>query len=154
MPKPEMQSTTIPVACFAPPITDELLEKYRTLVRDYTASVVGGEQIKDALETCLKCVEKWWSLPASNDPDTQKWSVLHRGKPTTFKVTPLTKELVKDLWEATPWMSELGLLSNPEGTGLFDGLKGPIRDCAFHLLWHCKELTLDREPLTSDVLPS
>lgn len=27
-----------------------------------------------------------------------------------------------------------------------------IRDAAFHLLWHCKEITLDREPLTSDKL--
>ena len=27
-----------------------------------------------------------------------------------------------------------------------------LRDAAFHLLWHCKEITLDREPLTSDNL--
>jgi hypothetical protein len=50
-------------------------------------------------------------------------------------------------------MRELSLLSNERGTGLFDGLRaGELRNAAFHLLWFCKELTLDREPLTVDKL--
>ncbi len=28
----------------------------------------------------------------------------------------------------------------------------PLRDMAYHLLWHVKELSLDREPLTNDQL--
>lgn len=36
------------------------------------------------------------------------------------------------------------VVSNPEAKAL--------RDAAFHLLWWAKELTLDREPLTADML--
>jgi len=61
-------------------------------------------------------------------------------------------EHVKALWDVTPWMRELDLLSNIAGSGVFDRLKGPIRDAAFHLLWHAKEITLDREPITQDKL--
>ena len=69
--------------------------------------------------------------------------------------TPLSQSLIETLWDVTPWMRELDLLSTPRADGLFDGLpSGELRDMAFHLLWHVKEITLDREPMTRDKVPA
>lgn len=143
-----MQATkNMPAACFAPLLTDEKLTKYESLI----AAAPPGE-IKDAMLTCLACVKTWWELPESKRTDGDRFAIQHRGKDITFQVTPLEKEHVVALDPHTPWMRELNTLSTPHGDGLFDSLTGELRDCAFHLLWHCKEITLDREPLTQDKL--
>ena len=139
----------IPVACFAPPLTDKLLASYRGLIDG-----LGPDQaeVKDALQQCLRCVEAWWALPESKRQDGARFKTLHRGQEITYHAQPLEAEHVRALWDVTPWMKELNLLSNAQDTGLFDGLEGDLRNAAFHLLWHAKEITLDREPLTSDKL--
>lgn len=146
---PKMVSPQFPVAGFAPPLTDELLAKYKSL-----AATAEGE-VKDAMLQCLACVEAWWDLPESTRTDGPSLAIRHRGKDTSFRVTPLEAEHVKTLDAATPWMRELDTLSTPRDDGLFDGLpNGELRNAAFHLLWYAKELTLDREPLTLDRLPN
>lgn len=150
MPKAELVAKPLPVACFAPPLTDETLARYRGLVGQYA----GPAEVKDALASLLACVAAWWELPESKPTDAPKLAIKHRGKDITVPVVPLEPEYVKALDPVTPWMREIDTLSNGGDTGLFDTLPaGELRDAAFHLLWHAKELTLDREPLTMDKLP-
>jgi len=145
-----MPTTTdrIPVACFAPPMTAEKLKGYGTLV----ATTAAKSELGEALRRCLACVQAWYALPASTRTDTDKFAITDKGAEITYTVTPLEKAHVASLWDVTPWMSELNLLSNATETGLFDSLTGDLRNCAFDLLWHAKEITLDREPLTQDCL--
>jgi len=141
-----MQTNAMPVACLAPPLTDEKLATYKAM-----ADGCDDAEVKDAMQTLLACVEKWWELPESKRRGSV-YTVKHKGKDAEFPVVPMEAEHVKALWDVTPWMRELDLLSNIAGSGVFDRLKGPIRDAAFHLLWHAKEITLDREPITQDKL--
>lgn len=129
-------------ACLAPPLTDELLEEYRTLAE-------GAEgEVGDAMQQLLACVEAWWEAEESEEKSLGFLAVNGR----SIDVVPLSKELVQQLWDSTPWMRELNALSTPKDDGLFDSLQGDLRNAAFHLLWFAKELTLDREPLTQDKL--
>jgi len=144
----------LPAICFAVPLTDERLAKYRALIEAEPAG-----EVKDALVGLLACVTAWWALPVSTRTDSTKIPVLvpsgklgPKGEPIRGKgeltVTPLEESHVKSLWDVTPWMRELDTLSTPRDDGLFDKLpKSDLRHAAFDLLWHCKEITLDREPL-------
>lgn len=145
----------LPVACFAPPLTDELLAQYRQQI-----DAVTDAELKSELDKCYACVAAWWELPVSAQPPTARTALMHRTDPAAARreiqvaVTPLEPDHVHQLWDVTPWMRELNTLSNGEGTGLFDSLPaGDLRNAAFHLLWHCKEITLDREPMTNNRLP-
>lgn len=146
--QPSLKAEPLPVACFAPPLSDELLAEYRATI----AAVPAGTELRDALDTLLKCVEAWWALPESKaDPDARRLAIRHRGKDVRVPLTPLEDQYVQKLWDVTPWFRELKAM-----TPLFHALdpKDPLRTCAIHLRWHCKELTLDREPLTQDKLPA
>lgn len=141
-------ATALPVACFAPPLTDTKLARYRELA----AALPKTDPVGDALRSLLACVGLWWELPESDRP-AAKWSITHKGKPATFAVTPLSADLVEQLWAVTPWMHELNVLSTSAGDGLFDAIPpGDLRDAAFTLLWYAKEISLDREPVTLDRL--
>ncbi|HVE25811.1 MAG TPA: hypothetical protein VNC22_10415 [Sporichthya sp.] len=153
----------IPTACFAPPLDDGSLARYRSL-----AEGVGDPEARDWMLRLLECVERWWELPESTRPPKRVWEHLVARTPregeaprprgeqpdrVTFDEVPLEEEHIKELFDLVPWMRELNALSTPQGDGPFDALpNGPARDAAFHLLWHAKELTLDREPLTLDKL--
>lgn len=141
-------TTAIPVACFAPPLTDEKLAAYTSLIESTDAT----SQVGDALRQCLACVKAWYALPVSTRTDVIRFTTIHKGNELTYAITPLEKEHVTALWDVTPWMTELNTYSNTHETGLFDALSGDLRNCAFDLLWHAKEITLDREPLTQDML--
>ncbi len=197
---PTVTATKIPVACMAPPLTDELLAEYRGLI-----DAVPAGELRDALDACYACAEAWWDVPESAAAPVRTWNLVDAaGKVRSCPERPLTADLVKRLWDATPYMSELERLSPttpPEllDTGLFDRLPSGVkelvvvrepvesarggdftaeeaaakvganphaklktvvvdakakrlRDAAFHLLWHCKEITTDREPMTADKL--
>ena len=136
----------IPVACFAVPLTDERLAKYRDLVAGLETSAV-----KDAMAECLKAVELWWELPESTRPKDRPFAIRHEGKDHEFAVTPLEGEQVKALWDAVPWPYELQAMGALFET--IDPVAGKeLRDAAHDLLWICVELSLDREPLTADKL--
>lgn len=147
----DAKSKTIPVACFAPPLTDALLAKYTQL-----AAAAEHVEVRDALHVLLACVKKWWELPESTEQPSL-FELYHVDRKQKIRVpeTPLSAELVEHLFDVTPWMRELDTLSTPADTGVFDHLPpGELRDAAFHLLWHAKELTLDREPMTRDKVPT
>lgn len=95
----------IPVACFAPPLTDELLAQYRAL-----ADALGLDQgaIRDAFRECLAAVEAWWELEESRTPDAvPTMRVLHRGVLGRIAVTPLEAQYVQELWDLVPWPYEV-----------------------------------------------
>ncbi len=173
-----MPNPTLPVACFAPPLTDELLARYESLIAGLSPEQA---ELQDALRQCLACVKAWWELPASGRKDGERFDIGHRGEKSSFRVTALESEHVTRLWDVTPWMRELLALEElfsalPTGTRevpvtvpitgrdghpatrvetrveVIDQAAYDLRNAAFHLLWHAKEITLDREPLTSDVL--
>lgn len=151
MPKPaELKTDTLPVACFAPPLTDDLIAKYESL-----ANALPRERydVRDAMRECLAGVKLWWELPESKgDRDDTSLAIRHRGKEARVKLTSLTPDLVEKLWDAVPWGYELDAMQS-----LFDKIDPTadkeLRDAAFHLLWHARELEKDREPLTLERLP-
>ncbi len=142
------QSNTIPVACFAPPLSDETLAQYAALIGGLPAE---RAELADALRQCLACVQAWWALPESSLRG-KRWQLRNTatGQDVEYLETPLEAAHIQALWDVTPWMREL-LAIEP----LFDAIplgEKQLRDAAFHLLWHAKEITLDREPLTKDKL--
>lgn len=159
---PPVHTNTLPVACFAPPLTDERIAAYAAI-----AEAAPGP-IRDAMRECLAAVRAWWELPESTGTDVSKWelnrppanldgekweraerSLAH--KPKEFKVVPLEEGHVKALWDLVPWRYEVEAMQR-----LFDEIdpdtNKPLRDAAFHLLWFVAELERDREPLTQDKL--
>lgn len=126
---------------FAPPLTDELLTKYGELI----AGLDAQSQIRDAMTRLLHCCKAWWDQPESNGGKSRPHAS------GTGTVVDLDEPVAKALWEVIPWGEDLNVMSV-----LFDGIDAttqkPLRDAAHHLLWHAKELELDREPLTADKL--
>ena len=119
---------------FAPPLTDELLAKYKSSI---TALPESPE--RDALVELYTCCERWWNLPESKGAGT--------AHPVMGVIVPLDKEIQDALFDSIPWKEQLDLMGQ-----LFDKLKGETRHMAYHLLWHAVELEKDREPLTNDKL--
>lgn len=120
---------------FAPPLTDELLSKYTQLAAG------APPEVKDAMQMLLSCVYKWWNLPESKGEGADHPS----GK---GKVVPLDSEISNVLQEHIPWLYQMEPLDR-----LFGAITDkPLRDAAHHLLWHVKELEMDREPITTDKL--
>jgi hypothetical protein len=159
---PPVSTNTIPVACFAPPLTDELLDHYAAL-----ADAAPGP-VRDAMGECLAAVRAWWDLPESTRQDVERWTLNQpppnlppekrerfaasvAGRPKGFTVVPLEESHVKALWDLVPWRYEIEAMQ-----GLFDGIDPvgakELRDAAFHLLWFVTELERDREPVTQDKL--
>lgn len=146
---------------FAPPLTDELLAKYRKTIKALPAGPV-----KDALGSLMPCCEKWWDLPEPSGTKTAKHLV---GVGT---IVSLQDDHRHALDEHIPWEHELDAIqrlfdalptgTTPPGQEQFvDGVRRAVvtdpaardlRNMAFHLLWHVRELNLDREPLTADKL--
>lgn len=124
---------------FAPPLTDELLASYRKMIDGVPAKT----QLREALESCFACCAKWWDLPESTN-----------GKATPHAsgrgvILDLDAPVAEALWDRIPWEEELETYGK-----LFDGInpasERDLRNAAFHLLWHVRELNLDREPITND----
>jgi len=146
---------------FAPPLTDELLAKYRTTIDDMPAG-----PIKDALDSLLPCCEEWWDLPEPNGTKTKPHPV---GVGTIVSLQDDHKHVLD---EHIPWEHELKAIQDlfdalptgvtPPGQEQFvygvrravviDPAAKALRDMAFHLLWHVRELDFGREPLTADKL--
>jgi hypothetical protein len=141
-----MPDNQTPVACFAPPFSDDLLKTYEKLITDVKES-----ELKDYLKSLYKCVNHWWGLPDSKETPVKKWAFKRsNGTDVIGHEQPLDTKIKEDLYEVTPWMREL--LAMESIIGSIPNADKTLRDCAFHLLWACKELTLDREPMTIERL--
>lgn len=133
MTKPQRMGGT-----FAPPLSDEKLAAYASL------AAAAEPAIKDAMGTLLACVKKWWDLPYSGP----EGSTPHPSG--VAMIIPLDEHIAAELDPHIPWQHELDSIQ-----GLFDAIPAKdkaLRDAAFHLLWHVRELDLDREPITSDLV--
>jgi hypothetical protein len=150
MPKVQLTMKPLPVACFAPELTDERLARYEVLANALPDS--RGE-VRDAMRECLAAAKLWWQLPESKgDRKDQSLDVRHQNKDRSVKLTSLTPDLVEQLWDAVPWPYELDAMQS-----LFDRTfqgreEAELKDACFHLLWFARELCLDREPLTQEKL--
>lgn len=130
------------LACLAPPLSDDLIAQYTQLADEAPGP------IRDALRECLAAVKLWWELPESQ---VAAASQVHIAGGRTLGVVPLEAAHQQQLFDAIPWEYELAAMGQ-----LFESIDAqthkPLRDAAFHLLWHCIELCHDREPLTKDRL--
>jgi hypothetical protein len=122
---------------FAPPLDATKLSEYRSLITAYAPV-----HLQERLLGLCKMVEVFNETPASALP----------GKPHPAgrgMIVNLEQPEIDRIWDLVPWEDELvGLQSE------LDKLApdSPVRNAAFHLLWFGKELTKDREPLTTDRL--
>lgn len=122
---------------FAPPLTDETLDRYRAMIDGLDAK----SPVRYAMGELLKCAEAWWEQPESTGKGTPHGS----GRGFIVGLSPEVADAIED---AVPWSHECDAMQ-----ALFDNLAaGEVRDAAFHLLWFAKELTQDREPITADKL--
>ena len=104
---------------FAPPLSDELLAKYRGLIDNLPES-----QIKEAMTALLRCCAAWWDLPEPSVASTRPHPVGPRKDSATGKVrrAPLITDLQADhaaqLDPHIPWKRELELYAD-----LFEGIQ-------------------------------
>lgn len=135
-----MEQKTLAGGSFAPPLTDELLAKYRHMID----SLDNLSQVYDCMNKLHKCCAAWWDLPESDTAGPQTHM-------TGARVQLLDGPVRAKLFDLIPWMEELDVM----GTVLDKidpSSHRDLRNAAFHLLWHAKELCLDREPITKDKL--
>lgn len=128
-------------AVSAPPLTDEKLAEYTSLV-----SALPAGPVSDALTQLLTVVQDWWQLPYTERESAHGVPIQFSGGKRGHD-QPLEEGHIARLADAIPWAHELNAMVD-----VFSPLTGPLRDCAFHLLWHAIELFHDREPLTQDRL--
>lgn len=147
-----MDRKSIPVACFAPPLTDEHIATYETMI--LTLPMPGA--VRDAMRECMAPIKLWWELPESKRTDGVKLRLFHRTDPSKEReakdvpIVPLEQDHAQQLYDLIPWDYELDAMAK-----LFETIpteEKHLRDAAHHLLWYAKELNLDREPLTADRL--
>ena len=95
-------------SCFAPPLTDGQLDKYKALVAAQPAG-----PIKAGLEYCLQAVLAWWDLPVSEEAPGPQIACMEAGSnPKSPKVwfvaeTPLSESLKAQLFDHVPWDYEI-----------------------------------------------
>lgn len=140
---------------FAPPLSDELLAKYKAMC----GALPDESPVRDAMAKLLRCCGVWWELPEPNGTASRP----HQSGVGT--VVDMHDDHKKALWDHIPW-SHRSLPKNDKGEPvkgeldhiqeLFDTIDPAsakdLRDAVHHLLWHVVELDLDREPLTKDRL--
>ena len=118
---------------FAPPITGEQLDQYEVLAKACEDRKCSGFMLDLA-----KMVRAFRETGDSQQP----------GKPHPAGrgvIVPLEDAEIERIWDLVPWPEECDLMGQA-----FDTLTGETRNAAYYLLWFARELTLDREPITSD----
>lgn len=124
---------------FAPPLTAQNLKTYREL-----ANTAPDPRVRDAMLPLCEMVEAFQKTPESRRSG-------HPHPSGAGTIIPLEDAEIKRIWDLVPWDYECNALGE-----LFETIPAntekPLRNAAFHLLWYARELTLDREPLTTDKL--
>lgn len=152
--------------CFAPPITDEDLERYEQLAEAAPAAMA------HEMRELIQMVRVFRETPATKERGMPAQVELAGGRTARVDVAPLEKAEVERIWDLVPWDHECTAIA-----ALFETLPYPlpekdgrsreeriaslpeakqtqvrVKDAAVHLLWFARELCADREPLTSDKL--
>lgn len=120
-------SQPIVFASIAPPITDELRERY-----DAEESKVSDSIVRDGLRFVSRCFREWWELPESRQqPDAPRVYARLAGVDVSGLLTPLEPQYVEHLDQVTPWMQEMEWLSpsmarqpGDQTRGVFDVIQG------------------------------
>ena len=124
---------------FAPPLTAEALAAYETLAASAAPQVRDGMKVLIALAAEYRKLES--RAVATGDPHPSG-----RGR-----VVSLAVAVADAIDPLLPWDDELKMYAQ-----VFDRIdpiaNGPLRDAAHHLLWYAVELSLGREPITTDRL--
>lgn len=118
---------------FAPPLSDEQITSYEQL-----AKACDDRKCSGFMLDLVKMVRAFRETGDSKQP----------GKPHPAGrgvIVPLEDAEIERMWDLVPWPEECDLMGQA-----FDTLTGETRNAAYHLLWFARELTLDREPITSD----
>ena len=140
-----MDKQNVRVACLAPSLTDEKLAEWVEKIN----AVENGTELRDALDTLLKCVLEWWNIRESTEKTIVASTGVANVSGPDVRLQHFDDELKDLLFETTPWMKELNVLGE-----LFESLdpitQTDLRNMAFHMLWFAKEICNDREPLTLD----
>lgn len=121
---------------FAPPITATKLAEYKGIAE------LADEKVREIMLKLIQMVEVFQQTPSSSLDGTPG--------PTGLGVQiPLEEAEIQRIFDVVPWDYECEAFQN-----LFESIpiKSPVRNPAFHLLWYAKELTIDREPMTNDLL--
>lgn len=121
---------------FAPPLSDEKIARYRELAE----RAPEGSFLREALLALLKLILAWWDLP-----DSQTSPSVH---PSGAPVMGMDPEYSKALYDLVPWDHEMKAYDEEFDKIPPVGESKELRDAAYHLLWHARELDLDREPIT------
>lgn len=150
---------------FAPPLDSGKVSAYRALAADATP------EVKEIMDKLCDMVDLFHQTPQS--------SLSGRPHPSGVgSIIPLENAEIKRIWDAVPWVhecnaiqelfdqlptgvdgEELVAITLPDGSTakrrqsiVTDPKAKALRDAAFHLLWYAKELSVDREPITTDKL--
>ena len=134
MTKPEIRSEA--GGSFAPPIDDAKLSAYKQLIDALDPKTPAGGYAREL----VTMFETFQQTPPSTLPGKKHPS-------GTGEIVPLEESEVARMWELVPWKEECDTMGKA-----FDALTGDVRNACFHLLWYARELTLDREPITTDKL--
>lgn len=121
---------------FAPPITAAQLAQYKEIAS------LATEQVREVMLNLIKMVEVFQQTPRSSLASDV-------GPVGIGMLTPLENEEIQRIWDLVPWDYECDAYQ-----GLFERIPpdSQVRTPAFHLLWYARELTMDREPMTNDML--
>lgn len=124
---------------FAPPLTVDKIDAYAAL------AATAPPQVKDAMSTLLVLAREYQKHPTATSPSKPHPS----GRGT---IVPLAVAVADAIDPLVPWDEELAMFA-----AVFEKIDAtagkPLRDAAFHLLWYARELSIGRDPLTTDKLP-
>jgi hypothetical protein len=133
---------------FAPPLTTEKLDAYAGLHDGIEDPVV-----KYVFGNLLACAKKFQETGESKEkpvPHPMDGAEVQTSDGKTgvlrAKVVPLEKAEIDRIWDDVPWPYEC----DAYGQQLDVLPPGELRNAAYHLLWYARELTADREPMTTD----
>lgn len=129
---------------FAPPLSADTLAVYADLI-----SAVEDRRAKDYLQQLHLMTLTFQQTPASTLKGTPH-------KSGTGAVIPLEPAEIERIYDLVPWGEELDVMSDYFDRVFAASPRGSLseqrRNMAFHLIWYGRELLLDREPITSDML--
>lgn len=163
----------------APNIDEAKLKAYEASVNDAKTSLapylseIGDSDFVGKIQwtagELLKMVRKFQETGQSKEPAKEhlalKGKVRKDGTPVNAAVLiPLEKEEIKRIWDFVPWDYEIdsyaqlfeklptGSVEEGQKSRVLDPKAKELRTACFHLLWYARELYLDREPVTREMV--
>lgn len=138
---------------FAPPLTPDRLERYKAL------AATAPEMVCEKMQSLLTMMEVFNQTPRSALPSRNHPVGKLASTGRVPQIVDLEPDEIQRIWNHVPWGDDQpGHHTNEcdDLSRLFDGIdpvgQKELRDACFHLLWFARELAMDREPMTNDLL--